>query len=601
MIDHKKSNMRRLIPLLALISWVIPSGSSSQDVRLVIPQADESFKTALSTASLTLALQSDGAEAPQDYIAAAQADYQRLLTGLYTEGFYSGTISILIDGTEASRINPSVPSGPIETIILSVTTGKRFTFGSTDIQPLARSTQMPEAFTTGNIARSNDISEATIAVVDGWRNMGHPLAQTDGQTITARHVDERLDVWITIEPGPKLTFGSVVVTGNEAVRTDRVLAIAGLPTGVFDPAAMTRASKNLRRTEAFTSAIIIGGDAPEGSTLPITIEVVEQTPRRINAGIEFSTVTGLTLSGYWLHRNLLGGAEQFRVDGEIAGLSSNTGGNDYSLGSAYLRPATFRQDTDLYINANIAQLDEPSFFERDASFEVGIIRHIYDDLILGYGIGYNFGKLSDDLSDRTYSLIYAPIEGTTDFRNDPLDATSGYYSNLLFTPFLGLGGSDSGARIYGDGRIYHSFGQDDNVTLALRGQIGSILGADAKAVPASYLFYSGGGGTVRGQPYQSLAIDIKSGTKIGGATFIGAQFETRFKITDKIGVVGFYDTGFIGADAVPFENGDWHAGTGLGLRYDTGIGPIRLDVATPAIGDNAGEQIEVYIGIGQSF
>jgi translocation and assembly module TamA len=593
--------MRKLIPIVALMSWVIPSGSSSQDVRLVAPQADEELQTILTAASLTLALERDGDDAPQDYVAAARADYRRLLTGLYAEGFYGGTISILVDGIEASGIDPLVPRSSVSTVVLSVTPGPRFTFGRADIEPLARGTQMPEAFAIGNTARSDDISDAASAAVVGWRNAGHPLAQNDGQTITAHHEDEKLDVAIVIAPGPELRFGNVVVTGNDAVRADRVLAIAGLPTGTFDPAAVVRAEANLRRTGAFTSAAIIEGDAPVGSTLPMTIAVVEQTPRRIGAGVEYSTVSGLTLSGYWLHRNLLGGAERFRVDGEITGLSGGTGGIDYSLGATYLRPATFRQDTDFYINTNIAQLDEPSFFERDASIEAGIIRRIYDDVILEYGLGYNVGEVSDDLGDRTYSLIYAPLEGTIDRRNDALDPTSGYYANLLVAPFISLNGADSGARIYGDGRIYRSFGQDDRVTLALRGQIGSILGADAADVPASYLFYSGGGGTVRGQPYQSLAVDLGGGNEIGGTSFFGAQFEARVDVTDTIGVVGFYDTGFVGADAIPFENGDWHAGAGLGLRYDTGIGPIRLDLATPASGDEAGQRIEVYIGIGQSF
>ncbi len=218
-----------------------------------------------------------------------------------------------------------------------------------------------------------------------------------------------------------------------------------------------------------------------------------------------------------------------------------------------------------------------------------------------YGLGYTVGEVSDDLGDRSYSLIYAPLEGTIDRRNDALDATSGYYANLLVSPFLGLNGADSGARIVGDGRIYRSFGLNDRVTFAARGQIGSILGADAADAPASYLFYSGGGGSVRGQAYQSLAVDLGGGSEIGGTSFIGAQLEARVDVTDTIGVVGFYDIGYVGANAVPLENGDYHAGAGLGLRYDTGIGPIRLDVATPTTGDDVGERIEVYIGIGQSF
>ena len=91
--------MRKLIPIVALMSWVIPSGSSSQYGRLVAPQADEKLQTILTAASLTLALERDGDDAPQDYVAAARADYRRLLTGLYAEGFYGGTRSMRGDGT----------------------------------------------------------------------------------------------------------------------------------------------------------------------------------------------------------------------------------------------------------------------------------------------------------------------------------------------------------------------------------------------------------------------------------------------------------------------------------------------------------------------
>lgn len=597
----RAAKMRKLITSLALTACLAPSVLEAQDVRLDAPDASEDLRTALTAASLSLTLARDGADAPQDYVAAARADYRRLLTGLYSEGYYGGTISILVDGIEASRIDPLVPRSSVSTIVLSVSTGPQFTFGRADIAPLASGTELPDAFNTGNVARSDDIGDAASAAVSGWRDVGHPLADTTGQSITARHPDEQLDVSVIVDPGPELTFGTVTVTGNEAVRTERVLAIAGLPAGTFDPAMIARAETNLRRTGAFRSAAISEGEVPEGTTLPLTVSVVEQTPRRVGAGIEYSTVSGLTLSGFWLHRNLLGGAERLRIDGEITGLSGNTGGVDYSLGAAFLRPATFRQDTDFYANALIEQLDEPSFFQRDASIEAGIVRRLRDDVVLEYGLGYATGEISDSLGDRTYSLFYAPIEGTIDRRDDALDANDGYYANLLISPFVGLGGTGSGFRVVGDGRIYRSFGESDGVTLAFRGQLGSIIGADAGSVPASYLFFSGGGGTVRGQPYQSLAVDLGGGNEIGGSSFFGAQMEARVDVTDTIGVVGFVDTGFIGADDIPFENGDWHSGAGLGLRYNTGIGPIRLDLATPTSGNDAGKRLEVYLGIGQSF
>ena len=593
--------MRKALKAFTIAALMVPFGLSAQDVRLNAPTADEDLLAALNAASLSLSLQRDGADAPQDYVAAARADYRRLLTGLYAEGYYGGTISIRVDGVEASQINPLVPRSSVQSVVLTVDPGPRFTFGRTDIAPLARGTQLPEAFSKGAIAQSDVVGDAAQAAVEGWRQDGRPLARTSGQSITARHPDQQLDVSVTVEPGPELTFGRVVVEGNEAVRTERVIAIAGIPGGTFDPDMVDRAEANLRRTGAFSSATVIEGDAPEGETLPLTLSVVEQTPRRIGAGIEYSSVSGLTLSGFWLHRNLLGGAERFRVDGEVTGLSGGTGGIDYSLAASFLRPATFRQDTDFYVNANLEQLDEPSFFQRDGQLEAGIIRRIRDDVILEYGVGYAGGEVSDVLGDRTYSLLYLDIEGTIDRRDNAFDTENGYYANLAITPFLGLNDTKNGVRVVGDGRIYRSFGQDNGVTLALRGQFGSVIGASAGTVPASYLFFSGGGGTVRGQPYQSLAVDLGGGNEIGGTSFFGAQLEARVDVTDTIGLVGFYDTGFVGADELPFDNGDWHSGAGIGVRYNTGIGPIRLDLATPTSGDDAGERLEVYIGIGQAF
>ena len=140
--------------------------------------------------------------------------------------------------------------------------------------------------------------------------------------------------------------------------------------------------------------------------------------------------------------------------------------------------------------------------------------------------------------------------------------------------------------------------------MAGRVQIGSVLDADLSEAPADFLFYSGGGGTVRGQPYQSLGIETVDGmdtVTTGGTSFLGAQLEARFLVRENIAVVGFYDFGQVGATATPGEDAEWHAGAGFGVRYNTGIGPIRLDLGTQANGDDAGSDLQVYIGIGQAF
>lgn len=431
--------MRNFVTALAFAALMGPTGLAAQDVRLEVAQAqgDDDLRSTLTAASLTISLQTDGADAPQDYVAAARADYRRLLTGLYAEGYYSGTISILVDGVEAAGLDPLVPRSSVGVVVLAVTPGPRFTFGRLSVEPKANGTDLPQEFGTGQTARSGVVGDAASAAVTAWRNEGHPLAATASQSVTARHPDRALDVAIAIAPGPRLSFGSITVTGNENVRTERVLAIAGIPSGQYDPALLARAEENLRRTGAFSSAIVIEGEVPNGTTLPLDLAVVEQTPRRVGIGAEFSSISGLTLSGFWMHRNLLGGAERLRVDGEITGLSGGTGGVDYTLGATFLRPATFRQDTDFYTTTSIKQLDEPSFFERDFNIEAGIIRRLTSGAVLEYGLGYSGGEVTDPLGTRTYSLISLPVKGTIDRRDNAFDATSGYYASLEIAPFAG--------------------------------------------------------------------------------------------------------------------------------------------------------------------
>ena len=129
---------------------------------------------------------------------------------------------------------------------------------------------------------------------------------------------------------------------------------------------------------------------------------------------------------------------------------------------------------------------------------------------------------------------------------------------------------------------------------------GIVAGAALNRTSPDLLFFSGGAGTVRGQPYQSLGIPV--GTDFaGGRSLIAASAELRAKITDKIGIVGFYDFGAVDSSSFPTSGGFKHAGAGIGLRYDVGaFGPIRLDLAMPVSG-STGSGLQFYLGIGQSF
>jgi translocation and assembly module TamA len=392
------------------------------------------------------------------------------------------------------------------------------------------------------------------------------------------------------------------VPDDSRVRPDRIRAIAGLPRGeTFSPQALERAAERLRRSGAFSSVALREAEAPgPAGRLDIRAAVTDAKPRRIGFGAELASLEGVTLTGFWLHRNLLGGAERFRVDGRIGGIGGESGGIDYALSSRFERPATFTPDTGLYLEARLKQEDEPDYRERSAQLEGGLT-HVFSERLKGEaGLAYRYAEIDDDLGSRTLQHVLVPLELTWDSRDDTLDATDGWYLDLEATPFVGLDRSAAGARAYADARGYLAFGKEEGLVLAGRAQLGTVAGAKIAEIPAEMLFYSGGAGTVRGQPFQSLAVDLGGGRRVGGRSFMAFSGELRADVGERLGLVAFADTGFVGQDSLGTDNGSWHSGAGFGVRYDTGVGPIRLDIATPLDGD-PGEDFELYIGIGQAF
>ncbi|MEM6588636.1 MAG: autotransporter assembly complex family protein [Pseudomonadota bacterium] len=593
---------RVLGSLTGAIMGLWSSFASATDVVLQLPAEAASLDGPLRGASLSVeTAASDGATA-QDIMAAARADYGRLSAALYQAGHYGGVISVLVDGREAASISPLAQASTVSRIVIRVEPGPRFTFAEASVAPLAPDTELPEGFAPGQPAFSETIGDAARAGVGAWRDAGHAKVDISDQRLTADHRNAQLSARITLDPGPRLTFGNLIVTKPGNVRPERVVEIAGLPTGqVYSPEELSRASERLRSTGAFASVVLEDADTVRPvNTLDIEATLTDAAPRRIGAGAELSSLEGLTLSGFWLHRNLFGGAERLRFDGEVGGIGGDSGGIDYLFSFLYERPATFTPDTTLVLGGRIQELDEPDYRERSIQLGGGV-RHIFsDELTGGIGIRYQYSDIDDAFGSRQLEHILLPGKLTFDNRDVALNATEGVFAELELTPFAGLDNDAAGARVFLDLRHYRGFGENKRFVFATRGQVGSVSGARASEVPPEMLFFSGGAGTVRGQDYQSLGVPVTSTLQIGGRSFAALSAELRANIKGPWGAVGFVDYATIGQGSFFDGFTDDHAGAGFGVRYDTGVGPIRVDFATP-IGSNAGENFELYIGIGQAF
>lgn len=561
-------------------------------------QGGEALSKDLREVSLLGAAVNEGTTDPREIVALGQNEYLNLLEALYAKGYYSAVISVRLDGREAARIPVGAEASEMGAASVTVQTGPRFVFGRATIAPLREAAAVPEAFRAGEPALASVVRDTANTVVRDWKEAGYAKADISRQEIVARHSEARLDADIEVDPGPRLRFGAASVGGESRVRPARIRKIAGLPEGeVFSPAEVARAERRLRRTGTFRSAVLEEAERPNADgTLDFNIAVTDRKPRRISFGAELSSRDGITLSGFWLHRNILGGAETLRVDGEIAQIGTDGDDTDFRFSTRFEKPAAFGPDTLAFAQVELSYEDEPSYLEKRARLSAGLTHEFSPELKGGLGLALAYSRVEDAGGEDEFLLLSMPMTLTWDRRENRIDPKDGSYLELGAEPFYETRNSQFGAQLTMDARGYRRVGRS---ILAARLQLGTLVGPEAAEIPPDYLFFSGGSGTVRGQPYKALGVD-DGGVTRGGRSFAALSAELRVPVTDRIGVVGFADSGYVSPESDFGGDGAWHSGAGLGLRYATPIGPIRLDVAAPLSGDT-GDGVQVYVGIGQSF
>lgn len=577
-----------------------PAAMALERLEFRVEGGDRALERRLRAASELLAAQRGNRTGALDLFADARAEYGRLLAALYAAGHYGPEIHVWIDGREASGIAPLDAPARIGVIEVSVDPGPAFRFGFANIAPLASQTELPAGFSLGKAADSGVILQAVEAAVEGWRARGHAKAAAGRQDLVADHANSTLKADIDMVPGPKLRFGPLTIDGTSRLRRDRAHAMAGLPVGaVFSPAELRRVAERLRRSGVFSSVSLTEADGiTPPDRLAIHADVVEARTRRYSLGAELASTDGLVLSGSWLHRNLLGGAERLEISFEVQGIGAAIDSQGYSLGVTLDRPATPDPDTVLNLGLTLDQFNLADSQYRALDGTLGFTRYFSDTLQGHARLGYSLLVGSDPAGDFAYRTAELPLGLTWDRRNSKTDPTRLFIIDLSAKPFYGFGLTGNGLKLGFDARGYRSPAEGDRLVLALRLQGGAVLGADILDAPRDDLFLSGGGGTVRGQPYQSLGVTVSDGgtdVELGGTQFVAASLEARLKLGDRWGLAGFVDAAAVGDGT----QGDWHAGAGLGLRYATGIGPVRLDIAMPIHGEGTGPQI--YVGLGQAF
>jgi translocation and assembly module TamA len=547
-------------------------------------------------------------------IARGRGDYGRIVAALYSRGHYGGTVRITVQGAPIEGIRPDVDLPDPVAVNVAVDVGPLFRFGDIQIdglpaEPITREDRRALNldnwdFKEGAEARSGYILDTEGRITEVWRQRGYPKAGVPTREIVADHATNTVDVRLAVVPGPAANLGTVTVTGTERMDPEFTRWMTGIRPGEpYDPDTVRRARDRLLRLGVFSSVSVVEAETvgPDG-ILPLTFNLSERKRRLIGGGASYSTLEGAALQAYWMHRNLFGRAESLRFDAALTHIGAQDfGGLNYSAAVTFKKPGVFTPDTDMTLQVWGKREYLDTYESRSIGAKAGLEHHFTENLRGSTALNVEKSHVEDALGEHDYTIVSLPSDLDYDGRDNKLDPTEGWRALLHAEPFVDFEGSTVALIGQGSLSTYRSFGERDRVVFAVRGALGSIVGGnELEDIPATRRFFLGGGGSIRGYEYRSVGPSI-DGEVVGGLSFWEASAELRLKLTDTIGVVPFIDAGAAYEDSVPDFSENVKIGAGVGLRYYTSLGPIRLDVATPLNPDEGDPSVAFYVGLGQAF
>lgn len=537
------------------------------------------------------------------------ADGELMQRILASEGYYDAVVDTRIDRGEREE-GQERQRRPI-TAVIDVKPGQRYTLSdivinaAPTVPPTLIADNFPLAVGEPIVAQRIQGAEAAIALK--LPEQGYPFAKVGQRDILLDGATGDGVYTLPVDIGKRSRFSGIETTGDLAFDAEHVEVLARFKRGdLYDSRKVDDLRQALVATGLFSTVAAepqATGESAGDDTEYVTMLVIQQAgpPRTIAASAGYGTGEGIRLEGSWTHRNFLPpeGALIFRG---VAGTKEQGVGATLRRSNAGRRDRTFELVTEVSrsnydaFNAITGRVGARVSYDSTPIWQKKFTYAYGAELIATREDDYDFtlGRRSYDF----YTILGLTGQVGMDRTDSLLDPTKGFRVTALVQPEGSLAGRFSPyARARVDVSGYYPV--TDNIVLAGRVRVGSILGAARERLAPSRRFYAGGGGSVRGFGYQELGPKDPDNDPIGGRSVNEAAFEARYRFGN-FGVVGFVDAGQVYRGSTPdFSN--LRYGAGIGARYYTNFGPMRFDIATP-IGRKPGEaRISVYVSIGQAF
>jgi len=443
-----------------------------------------------------------------------------------------------------------------------------------------------------------------------------PRTEVDSEQHTAT-------VTFTLAPGAETAFGRIAIEGAQQVEEQAIRHQLTIREGQRTSAKDLNASADAIYSLGMFQAVTPRALNPEAADEPLDVEfeVIERKPRGLQFSGGYSSTEGFRTQVEWTHRNLFAGAQQLTL---LARYSSIEQRGEVRLRlpyflaerTAFTQTLFARNEKEAGINPGggffgVSGKAQPAF----DLFSVGTesrIEHRFTERLSGV-VGVNFSR--NDFSnvdraaltaaeqeiaqDNTLFVQFVEVQHNTS--DSLLNPTHGLVlRGRLEHSTTALISDVSFVKLVLEARHYLPLSQ--RLLFATRLKLGGIepYGSSTE-VPFNVRFFAGGPGSVRGFQLNRLGPVNADGDPIGGLSLIEGSAELRFPLFGDFGAVLFLDFGNVFRPPFTYHLGDLRYAVGPGLRYNTPVGPLRLDVGF-IVDHRQGENFgRIEFSIGQAF
>ena len=613
-----------VLVLVAFCTGVRPvAAADPQSYQLVFPKTgDKALDAALRASSQLESLREKAPVGPLALVLRAQQDVARFETVLQSFGYYQGRVAITIDGRslDDSELPDAIAALPEETkaaVAVRADLGPLYRVGQVKLEgTLPEGMRERLGIEPGAPAVAADILAGRDRLLGALLDEGHALARVEPPVAYENPAQRVLDLTFEVDAGPRVELGEIRISGlrdvDEGFVRNRVLV---RPGDRFSPGSIERARQDLLSVGVFSGVTARADERLDASgRLPLTFDVQERPRRVLGLSAGYSTDLGGSLGATWSHRNLFGKAEQLNLSASLINLGG-TAATDigYNVSGQLIKPDFRRRDQSLELKLGALQQSLDAYDQTAILGGVFLNRKLTPKWTGSVGLAPIQERITQQGVARDFTLLGIPVslryDGTG--RANPLvDPTRGIIGNATVTPTFSFAGGDAGNAFFtllqASVATYIDLARFDlapsgRSVVAMRAMAGTALGASQFDMPPDQRFYGGGSATVRGFRYQSIGPRFEDGKPVGGTSIDAAAIEFRQRLFGDFGAVAFVDAGRVSASGGPFQ-GKLHVGAGVGVRYYTAIGPLRLDLAVPVRNNVPGnDSFQVYIGLGQAF